>query len=125
MTTAREIMTPGAAYLKDDATLAEAARQLAEASEGALPVCDANGHLRGMVTDRDLVVGMVTAGKITSDTKLIDLIGGEVVTVGADDTVADVAIAMREHKVRRLPVIDGDKLVGMLSQADLARAEVS
>lgn len=122
MTTAREIMTPGAEYLKDDATVAEAAKQLADASVGAIPVCDAQGHLRGMVTDRDLVVGVVAAGKVPGDTKLIDLIRGKVVTIGADDTVEEAIATMQVHKVRRLPVIDGKKLVGMLSQADIAQA---
>lgn len=122
MTRARDIMSPGADYLKEDATVAEAAKQLAEASVGAVPVCDADGHLRGMVTDRDLVVEVVAAGKMPGDTKLIDLIRGEVVTIGADDSIDEAISTMREHKVRRLPVIDGERLVGMLSQADLARA---
>ncbi|HVW81397.1 MAG TPA: CBS domain-containing protein [Mycobacteriales bacterium] len=122
MTTAREIMSPGTTYLKEDATVAEAATQLAEASIGAVPVCDDQGHLRGMVTDRDLVVEVVAAGKMPGETRLVDLIRGEVVTIGADDSVDEAIATMREHKVRRLPVIDGDKLVGMLSQADIARA---
>jgi CBS domain-containing protein len=121
MTTARELMTSGADYLSEDATVAEAAQRLADATDGAVPVCDEHGHLRGMVTDRDLVVGVVAAGKIASDTRLIDLIRGEVVTVSVDDSAAEVLATMTEHKVRRLPVVDGNKLVGMLSQADLAR----
>lgn len=54
---------------------------------------------------------------------MIDLIQGEVVTIGADDSVEEAARTMAQHQVRRLPVIDGTKLVGMLAQADLARSD--
>lgn len=122
MTTARELMTEGAQYLKGDATVAEAAKKLAEASTGAVPVCDADGHLRGMVTDRDLVVEVMAAGKVPGETKLIDLVRGEAVTIGADDSIEEALSTMKRHKVRRLPVIDGERLVGMLTQADIARS---
>jgi CBS domain-containing protein len=122
MTKARDLMTKGAEYLKGDATVAEAAKKLASMSTGALPVCDTNGHLQGVVTDRDLVVEVVAAGKAPEKTKLIDLVHGEAVTIGADDSIDEAIATMKDHKVRRLPVIDGDKLVGMLSQADIARA---
>jgi CBS domain-containing protein len=122
MTTARELMTAGAVYLKGDDTVAHAAKKLAAESTGAVPVCDTDGHLRGMVTDRDLVVEVVAAGKSPDQTRLIDLVRGEAVTIGADDSIDEAIATMKQHKVRRLPVIDGNKLVGMLSQADIARA---
>jgi CBS domain-containing protein len=122
MTKARDLMTKGAEYLKGDDTAAEAAKKLASMSTGAVPVCDPDGHLRGVVTDRDLVVEVVAAGKAPEDTRLIDLVHGEAVTIGADDSIDLAITTMKDHKVRRLPVIDGDKLVGMLSQADIARA---
>jgi CBS domain-containing protein len=122
MTKARDLMTKGAEYLKGDDTAAEAAKKLASMSTGAVPVCDTDGHLRGVVTDRDLVVEVVAAGKAPEKTKLIDLVHGEAVTIGADDSIDLAITTMKDHKVRRLPVIDGDKLVGMLSQADIAGA---
>jgi CBS domain-containing protein len=122
MTKARDLMTKGAEYLKGDDTAAEAAKKLASMSTGAVPVCDTDGHLRGVVTDRDLVVEVVAAGKAPEKTKLIDLVHGEAVTIGADDSIDLAITTMKDHKVRRRPVIDGDKLVGMLSQADIARA---
>lgn len=122
MTTAREIMTAGSEYLKEDATVSQAAQRLAEGSIGAVPVCDASGHLRGVVTDRDLVVEVVAAGKDPANTKVIDLVHGEAVTIGADDSVEEAISTMQDHKVRRLPVIDGTRLVGMVSQADIARS---
>jgi CBS domain-containing protein len=115
-------MTEGAEYLHGDATVAEASQRLAKESVGAVPVCDSDGHLRGLVTDRDIVIGVVAPGKDPHETKLIDLVQGEAVTIGADDSVEEAIDTMKRHQVRRLAVIDGDKLVGMISQADLARS---
>lgn len=122
MTTARQIMTEGGEYLKEDATVLDAAKRLREKSIGAVPVCDTGGHLRGVVTDRDLVVEVLAAGKDPASTKIIDLVHGEAVTIGADDDVDEAIRTMQDHKVRRLPVIDGTELVGMISQADIARS---
>ena len=120
MTTARDIMTKGADHLSGSATVMEAAQRLASEDYGALPICDGD-TLQGMITDRDIVVKVLAAGKDPASTKVIDLIQGEVVTIGADDSIEEAARTMADHQVRRLPVIDGQKLVGMLSQADLAR----
>jgi CBS domain-containing protein len=122
MTSAREIMTEGSEFLKEDATVADAASLLAKSSIGAVPVCDTSGHLQGVLSDRDIVTEVVAAGKDPKNVKVIDLIHGEAVTIGADDSVDEAISTMRKHKVRRLPVIDGDKLVGMVSQADIARS---
>jgi CBS domain-containing protein len=122
MTTARDIMTSGADVLSPDTTVLEAAKKLASENYGAMPVCDGE-RLQGMVTDRDLVVKVLAAGKDPATTKVIDLTQdqGELVTIGADDPIEEVSQTMSKHQVRRLPVIDGHKLVGMVAQADLAR----
>jgi CBS domain-containing protein len=123
MTTAREIMTPGATYLKTSSTVADAAKVLADDDVGALPVCDERGHLEGMVTDRDLVVKVLAKDRDPRRVTLADLADQpEVVTIGADDSVEEAIRTMKDHAVRRLPVIDGTELVGMVSQADIARA---
>jgi len=122
MMTAREIMTEGSEYLKADASVSDAAARLAETHVGAVPVCDESGHLRGVLTDRDIVIEVVAQGKDPASVQVIDLIQGEAVTIGADHSVDEAIQTMQQHKVRRLPVIDGDKLVGMISQADIARA---
>ena len=122
MTTAREIMTPDASYCTEDATAAEAARKMAEEGVGALPICDTDGHLSGVVTDRDIALKVVAQG-LDPNTSLTDVIDrSEVVTIGADDSVEEAIRTMKDHAVRRLPVIDGRSLVGMVSQADIARA---
>ena len=122
MTTAREIMTPDASFCSEDTTAAEAARKMASEGIGALPVCDTDGHLSGVVTDRDLAVKVVAEGRDSGTVRLGDLIDrSEVVTIGADDSVDEAIRTMKDHAVRRLPVIDGQSLVGMVSQADIAR----
>jgi len=121
MTTARDIMTKGADYLEGTTTVLEAAKKLASEDYGALPICEGE-KLKGMITDRDIVVKVLAEGKDPATTKVIDLIQGEVVTIGADDPLEEISRTMSEHQVRRLPVIDGDKLVGMVAQADLVRS---
>jgi CBS domain-containing protein len=123
VTTARDIMTPDATYCPDDTSAADAARQMAADGIGAVPVCDADGRLAGVVTDRDLAVMIVAEGRDPETVRLRELLdGGEVVTIGADDSVEEAIRTMKDHAIRRLPVIDGTALVGMVSQADIARA---
>jgi CBS domain-containing protein len=123
MTTAREIMTPDAQWLDQDMTVADAAGVMASDDLGALPICDGDGHLQGMVTDRDIVVKVIARGLDPNEVRLIDLTDvPEVVTIGADDPVEEAIRTMKDHAVRRLPVIDGRELVGTVSQADIARA---
>jgi CBS domain-containing protein len=120
MTKARDIMTSGVDVIEAQSTVLEAARKLAKDDIGALPICD-NGTLKGMITDRDIVVKVLAEGKDADGTKVIDLVQGEVVTIGADDSVEEALATMSKHQVRRLPVIDGHDLVGMVSQGDLAK----
>jgi CBS domain-containing protein len=123
MTTAREIMTPDADWLDVGSTVADAARRMGNSDYGALPVCDGDGHLHGVITDRDIVVQVVANGDDPEAVHVSDIIGrGEVVTIGADDDAEEAIRTMKDHGVRRLPVIDGDQLIGMVSQADIARA---
>src|SRR5687768_10402103 len=121
MTTARDLMTASPEYVDGSTTVLDVAKKLASEDIGSLPICDGD-RLQGMITDRDIVVKVLAEGKDPASTKVIDLIQGEVVTIGADDSIEEAARTMAEHQVRRLPVIDGTKLVGMLAQADLARS---
>src|SRR3954469_2138101 len=123
MTTAREIMTEGVEFIDLNATVEEAARKMASTDIGAIPICNEEGRLQGMVTDRDIVVKVLAAGKDPASTRVADIADqGEVVTIGADDSTEEALETMKQHRVRRLPVIDGYELVGMVSQADVARA---
>ncbi|WJV50530.1 CBS domain-containing protein [Streptomyces flavofungini] len=122
MTTAREIMTPGAECIGEQESVLQAARKMAELGVGALPICGRDDRLKGMVTDRDIVIKVLGAGQDPGKATAGDLSQGEVVTVGADDSVEEILRTMTTHKVRRLPVIDKHRLVGIVAQADVARA---
>ncbi|WP_209323698.1 CBS domain-containing protein [Brevibacterium renqingii] len=123
MTTARELMTPGAKCVGENETLEQAAQQMREEGFGSLPICGEDNRLKGMITDRDIVVKCIAEGGDPKTAKAGDLAQGKPVTIGADDNVGEALQTMKDHQVRRLPVIDGHELVGMLAQADVARSE--
>src|SRR5690348_3450862 len=120
--TAREVMSGGAECIGENDTLADAARRLAELDVGAMPICGEDNRLKGMLTDRDIVVKALAQGKDPSSTRAGELAEGKPVTIGADDSVDEALRTMKDHKVRRLPVIDGHDLIGVVSQADLAKS---
>jgi CBS domain-containing protein len=122
VTKARDIMQPNPEILKTDTSVAEAARTMAQKGIGAAPICNTEGRLEGMLTDRDIVTKVVAAGKDPAATKVGEVAQhSEVVTIGADDSVEEALRTMKDHKVRRLPVIDGNKVVGIVSQGDIAQ----
>ncbi|WP_327676672.1 CBS domain-containing protein [Streptomyces sp. NBC_00467] len=122
MTTAREIMTSGTECIGADESVLDAAKKMKDLGVGALPICGTDNKLKGMLTDRDIVVKVLGAGKDPASVKAGELAQGEAVTIGADDDADEILRTMTQHKVRRLPVIDGHDLVGMVAQADVARA---
>lgn len=122
MTTAREIMTPDATCVGENETLADAARKMADLGVGSLPICGEDNRLKGMLTDRDIVVEAIAKGRNPQDCTAGELAKGKPVTIGADDDTSEILRTMAGHKVRRLPVIDGHDLVGVVAVADVARA---
>jgi len=120
--TARDIMTGGVECAQANETVVDAARKMRDLGVGALPICGDDNRLKGMITDRDITVKVIADGQDPSSVKVIDLADqDEVVTIGADDSVEEALQTMSKYQVRRLPVIDGHDLVGMVSQADIAR----
>ena len=115
-------MTAGAECIGAEETVLLAAQKLATMGVGALPICGTDNKLKGMLTDRDIVVKVLGAGKDPASCTAGELAQGEAVTIGADDDASEILRTMIAHKVRRLPVIDGHDLVGMIAQADVARA---
>ena len=98
-----------------------AARLLKKHNIGAVPVCDDNGRLRGMITDRDITVRCVASGISPDETKVGDVMTRGVITIQDNAYVGEAARLMADAQIRRLPVCHDGKLVGMLSLADLAR----
>lgn len=121
MTTAREIMHTGVTCAGEHDTLAAAARRMAELGVGALPVCGDDDRLHGIITDRDIVIKCVAEGHDPAAVTVGELAQGNVYHVDADAGVQEMLNLMEEHQIRRLPVIDDHRLVGIVSEADIAR----
>ncbi|HST25077.1 MAG TPA: CBS domain-containing protein [Gaiellaceae bacterium] len=116
--TVREVMTVVPTAISRDVTVAEAARVLAECDVGPLPVVDGE-ELVGIVTDRDLVVRVLAEGRDPNSTTVGEIASTDVVSVEPDVEVDEALRLMAEHHVRRLPVAEAGRLVGILSQADV------
>jgi CBS domain-containing protein len=118
--TAREIMTGGVQCVQEDETILDAAKIMEQLGVGAVPICGSDNRLKGMLTDRDIVVKVLAQGKDPASTTAGELAEGKPVTIGADDSIEELVRTMAQHEVKRLPVIDGHNLIGVVSEADLA-----
>ncbi|MFJ5060951.1 CBS domain-containing protein [Streptomyces nigra] len=121
MTTAGDIMHRGAQWIPAHETLDRAAQLMRDLGVGALPISDQNERLCGILTDRDIVVGCVAMGHDPSKVTAGEMAQGTPRWIEADADISDVLREMTEHQIRRLPVIEDKRLVGMISEADLAR----
>lgn len=120
MTTARDIMTPDPRCIGENDTLVDAAMLMTDLDVGALPICGEDGKLKGMLTDRDIVVKCIAKGGDPRTDTAGSLAEGTPIWVEASADVRDALTLMEEHQVRRLPVIEDHQLVGIISQADVA-----
>ena len=120
---ARDIMSDDCTCIGENDSVLDAAKRLAELNVGSMPICGEDDRLKGMITDRDIVVKVLAQGKDPASVKAGELGAGDgnTVTIGADDTIDEALRTMMDKQVRRLPVIDERKLVGIISQADIAR----
>jgi CBS domain-containing protein len=115
----KEVMTPDPVSLAPDATAAEAARQMRDNDTGAILIAD-GGTLQGIVTDRDIVVRCVADRGDISSATLADACSPELVTVSPDTEIREAARIMADRAVRRLPVVEDGRPVGIVSLGDLA-----
>lgn len=122
MTTAKDIMTSDVACIEEHEPVVAAARKMAELGVGSLPIRGSGQRIMGMLTDRDIVVKVIARGLDPANVRAGELAQGEAITVGADDDATEILSTMGGHQVRRLPVIDGHALVGIVAVADVARA---
>ena len=120
--TVRDLMSECVVTVGQEEPVAAAARLLRRCNLGALPVCDAGGRMRGFVTDRDIVLRCVAAEADPRQTPVRDVMSRDPVTAAPDDEVERAAGRMRNDQVRRLPVVEGARLVGMFSLCDMARS---
>jgi len=120
MATIRDLMTSNVETVGPDQTAKDAAAFMLSADTGSIPVCE-DDRIIGMITDRDIAVRGIAAGK-GPDCSVRDLMSKDIVCARDTDDAQDIAAKMSAAQVRRLPVLDADdKLVGMVSLGDLAR----
>jgi CBS domain-containing protein len=120
MTKVRDIMTRGVAMIPSDATLQDAAKTMERLNVGSLPVCEGEA-LVGMVTDRDITIRGVAAGRVPQQTLVSEVMTHEVRCCSENDTIEEVMEMMGDAQVRRLAVLDDDrKLAGIVALGDLA-----
>jgi len=116
----KEVMSASPIGLEDTATLSDAARAMRDGDFGSVVVMK-GGSVCGVVTDRDIVIRAVAEDKDPKSVKLGEICSGHVVTVGPEQSVDEAAELMRDKAVRRVPVIDKGRLVGIVSLGDIAK----
>ena len=118
----RDVMTSNPRTVSPDESIQNAARIMREEDTGAVPVVD-KGRPVGIVTDRDIVIRAVAEGQLNRPVR--EVVSGDVVTASPDMSTKEAARLMSEHQVRRLPVVENERLVGIVSIGDLAVKEGS
>ena len=117
----RDIMTRQVHTVRTDAPLLEVARIMRDQRIGDVLVTEEDGTLCGIITDRDIVVRAVAAGLPLDRTRVGEICSGDLVQVNEHASVDQIIAIMREHAIRRVPVVEGDKPIGIVSIGDLAR----
>ncbi|TMG63019.1 MAG: CBS domain-containing protein [Chloroflexi bacterium] len=118
----RELMTTEPITVEPDATLGEVATLMKQEDCGSIPVVEA-GRLVGIVTDRDIVIRGVAGGTDPKTQRVSTIMSADPVTIGADDDVTEAEKVMADRQIRRLPVIEDGRLVGIIVTAQIARAD--
>ena len=116
----KEVMSSAVRTCKPEATVVDVARLMAKEDVGPIPVV-AGGRLVGLVTDRDLVVRVLAEGKDPKATKVGEIASRDLVTVSPDQDLDQALKLLAKNQVRRLPVVEGGRVVGIVAQADIAR----
>ena len=121
MASIRDLMTSNPASCPPSASVVDAARTMAQEDVGPVPIVDAD-RLVGIVTDRDIVVRVIAEGRDPDSTTIGEIASSDLVTVQPDTDVNEALQLMAQNQVRRLLVTEGERLVGIVAQADVARA---
>lgn len=119
MTQIRDVMTSNPTTCEPQASVVDAAKVMAQEDVGSIPTVEGD-RLVGVVTDRDIVIRVVAEGREPQSVTVGDVASRDLVTVSPDDDLDRALELMAENQVRRLPVVEGDKLVGIVAQRDVA-----
>ena len=118
----RELMSTSIISARPDMSISEIAKKMRQADVGAIPVCDDRGQVLGIITDRDIVIRALTNDEHPGTAK--EIMTMDPVYATPNMNTHEAAILMAKHQVRRLPVIENERLIGLLSMADIARKRV-
>ena len=119
----KECMSDNVVWVTKDDTVYDVAKLMNENHIGSMPVCDENQNVIGIVTDRDIVLRTIAWDKDVHQTKVKDIITTDVIRTSRDTDVSWVAGIMAKNQIRRIPVVENEKLVGIISIGDLATNE--
>ena len=117
----RDVMTSNPTTCETSATVTDVARVMAQEDVGPVPIVE-GGRIAGIVTDRDIVTRVVAEGRDPGSTTVGEIVSSDLVTVQPDTNLDEALQLMAQNQVRRLPVVEGEQLVGIVAQADVARA---
>ena len=115
----RDLMTSAVVTIEPQASVVEAAKKMIQEEKGPLPVVEGDGRPVGMVTDRDIIARVVAEGHDPGSVTVEDIATRELVTIGPDQDADEAALLMDEHGLDRLLVVEGERLVGIISEADI------
>lgn len=118
-----DIMSTEPATLPEDSTLAEAARMMRDEDIGGVIVTRQDGRVSGFLTDRDIVVRGLADGKDPETTTLAEVCSQDLVQLSPNSSIEEAIETMRDRSVRRIPVVDNGRAVGLISLGDLAREQ--
>jgi CBS domain-containing protein len=119
MTQIKDVMTSNPTTCEPQASVVDAAKVMAQEDVGSIPIVEGD-RLAGVVTDRDIVIRVVAEGRDAQSTTVGDIASRDLVTVAPDDDLDRALKLMAEKQVRRLPIVEGAKLVGIVAQRDIA-----
>lgn len=115
-----ECMCDKVCFVKPDCKVGEVAKLMCQNHIGCIPVCDNNNSVVGIVTDRDIILRSIACDKDVKQTPVSEIMTCNVCTCGCNDEVYTAENKMAQNQIRRIPVIENDKLVGILTMGDLA-----
>lgn len=115
----REVMTDSVDFATPNTTIIELAKMMKNYDIGSIPICE-DQKVVGIITDRDIVLEAVASGKNIETQKVKEIMNSKIITVTADQDVHEAAALMSKYQIRRLPVVEQGKLIGIVALGDLA-----
>lgn len=124
LNTLREIMTGEIDACRPEDNIYEVAVKMRDLNVGSIPICNDDHHLLGMITDRDIVIRCV-AEKRPNSTQVTDIMSSNMVTATQEMSIDEAAQLMADHQIRRLPIVENQRIIGMVSLGDIATSQNS